>query len=85
MLRIHFASSKSELNAIGCLMPKKMVNEDAKKRSAHSVSKGTFSLRKRKRYTLSELLKGMNAVTAEQLRREAEKALSGGPIGDELA
>lgn len=66
-------------------MPKKIVNENSKKRSAYSMSKGTVSMRKRKRYTISELLKGMNEETADQLRRAGEKSLSGGPIGDEIA
>lgn len=65
-------------------MPKKMVNENAKERSASSLSKGTVSMRKRKRYTISELLKGMDEETAEQLKRAGEKSLSGGPVGDEL-
>ena len=69
---------------LGGHMPKKIANENSKKRSAYFVSKGTVSMRKRKRYTISELLKGLNEETAEQLRRAGEKALSGGSVGDEL-
>ncbi|HJV88288.1 MAG TPA: hypothetical protein VJ698_22655 [Noviherbaspirillum sp.] len=66
-------------------MPKKSRNKKAKKHSANIVTKGSFSLRKRKRYTMSELLKGMNDKSAEELRRHGDAVLSGGPVGDELA